>query len=107
MREITNRDYFMMIDSPLHNISQQERVDIAKNLPEYLIGTQITLLVQDQEYTGTAEKDIQGDTIPSVRETLIDNKSIWKEYILESHTDSPDTSSRTNIKLLNDFSREI
>ena len=37
----------MMVDSPLHNISGQERVEIAENLPSFIPGTQITLLVKE------------------------------------------------------------
>ena len=84
IRDISEKNYFMVIDSPLHNISQEERVDIAKNLPKFLPQTQITLLVQDQEYTGRAKKAITGDEIPSVRETLMTNNSIWREYVLKT-----------------------
>ena len=85
IRETADKNYFMMIDSPLHNISQAERVDIAKNLPKFIPQTQITLLVQDQEYTGRAAKDITGEPIQSVRETLKDNDSVWKEYVLKKY----------------------
>lgn len=105
IREIANRDYFMIIDSPLHNISGEERVEIAKNLPGFIAGTQITLLVQDQEYTGKAKKKITGDEIPSVRDTLRNNDTVWREYLLESIRNKEDNTSNTRIKLLNDFSR--
>ena len=95
IRDIAEKNYFMLIDSPLHNISQEERVDIARNLPEFLPGTQITLLVQDQEYTGHANKGITGEEIPSVRKTLMDNSSIWREYLLNTHKDKSNTSHTT------------
>jgi len=98
IREIANRNYFMMIDSPLHNISQEERVDIAQNLPSFLPGTQITLLVQDQEYTGRAKKKITGTTIPSVRDTLQKNNTVWREYLLESTKQEGDAVSNTTIR---------
>ena len=71
IREIADRNYFMVIDSPLHNISQAERVGIAKNLPAFLQGTQITMLVQDQEYVGKVVRDAESSEIESVRKTLI------------------------------------
>jgi hypothetical protein len=98
IREIANRNYFMMIDSPLHNISQEERVEIAQNLPSFLPGTQITLLVQDQEYTGHAKKKITGQEIPSVRDTLMKNNSVWREYLLEAKREKGNTASNTSIR---------
>ena len=92
IRDTAEKNYFMMIDSPLHNISQEERVDIAQNLPKFLPQTQITLLVQDQEYTGYANKGITGKKIPSVRDTLMKNNSIWKEYVLKTHKEQKDSS---------------
>ncbi len=101
IREISGRDYFMMIDSPLHNISQTERIDIAKNLPKFLPQTQITLLVQDQEYTGVAKKQIEGEELPSVRKILMENRSIWKEYVLETYKDQGDVADNTRILEVN------
>lgn len=98
IRDIAEKNYFMMIDSPLHNISQAERVDIAQNLPKFIPGTQITLLVQDQEYTGSAKEGIVGGDIPSVRKTLIDNKSLWREYLLVTKKNRGDISASTRIK---------
>ena len=88
----------MSVDSPFHNISQEERVQIAENLPDFIPGTQITLLVQDQEYTGHAKKMITGEEIPSVRDTLMKNNSIWKEYLLEADKKEDDPVSNTIIK---------
>ena len=97
IRDISEKNYFMLIDSPLHNISQEERVDIAKNLPQFLPKTQITLLVQDQEYTGEAKKGITGEIITSVRKTLRANGSVWKEYILKNYQEH-ENSSYTRIE---------
>ena len=88
----------MMVDSPLHNISARERVDIAENLPNFIPGTQITLLVQDQEYTGHALEKITGEEIPSVRDTLMKNNSVWKEYLLEVNKNPADPVSNTTIR---------
>lgn len=83
IRDITEKNYFMIIDSPLLKISQIERIEIAERLPKFLPQTQITLLVQDQEYTGRARKGITGKEIPSVRDTLLRNNSLWREYELK------------------------
>lgn len=90
IREIADRNYFMVIDSPLHNISQAERVGIAKNLPEFLQGTQITMLVQDQEYVGKVVRGKETPDIESVRKTLIDVGCLWREYIIVQTKKSPD-----------------
>ena len=92
IREIAEKNYFMVIDSPLHNIDQGERIDIAKNLPKFIPGTQITLLVQDQEYVGSVIKAENRKGIPSVRDILRENNSLWKEYKLTFH-ETPETNS--------------
>lgn len=102
IREIANRDYFMIIDSPLHNLSQQARVEVAQSLPGYLPGTQITLLVQDQEYTGSTPMKISGKRIPSVRDTLMPSKRVWREYLLESEKEKKSSISTTKVVVHND-----
>lgn len=97
IREISNRNYFMVIDSPLHNISQLERVGIAKNLPSFLPDTQITLLVQDQEYTGIIKDGLTIQNIPSVRTTLLGTRSLWKEYVLKTEKNKGDVSEHSTI----------
>ena len=96
MRQITRQNYFLMIDSPLHNIDQETKTHIAKILPKYLEGTQLTLLVTDQEYTGEASENIVGEKFSSVRKILKQNDNVWKEYILE--IDEHDTWSRSKIR---------
>lgn len=98
IRDIVEKNYFMLIDSPLLSISAEERVDFAKNLPNFIPGMQITLLVQDQEYTGISKKEITGETIASVRETMLANKSVWREYLLKSVKNEGDVSSSTVIE---------
>ncbi len=100
IRDIAEKNYFMVIDSPFHNISQDERVGIAQNLPKFIPGTQLTFLVQDQEYTGHAQKGIIGEEIQSVRKTFMDNKSLWREYLLEKNKELGDMSPRTTIKVV-------
>ena len=59
----------VIIDTPLGRISGEPRKNIAKALPEYLTGTQVTLMVTDTEYT------------EAVRNELIERVS--KEYELK------------------------
>lgn len=102
IREIANRDYFMIIDSPLHNMSQQARVEVAQSLPKYLPDTQMTLLVQDQEYTGSTPMRISGKRIPSVRDTLMPSKRVWREYLLESEKEKKSSISTTKVVVYKD-----
>ena len=97
IREIADKNYFMVIDSPLHNISQAERVGIAKNLPAFLQGTQITMLVQDQEYVGKVVREEAVSEIESVRKTLIDVGCLWREYVIEQTKKSPDDISTHSV----------
>jgi len=46
----------IIIDTPLARISSEPRRNIAKNLPNYLEGTQVALLVTEEEYTLEVEK---------------------------------------------------
>jgi DNA sulfur modification protein DndD len=59
----------IIIDTPLARISSKPRVNIATYLPTYLEGTQVTLLVTEEEYT------------PEVREAL--DKRVGKSYKIE------------------------
>jgi DNA sulfur modification protein DndD len=58
----------IVIDTPLGRISREPRRNIAENLPDYLKGTQVTLLVTEEEYT------------PEVRKAL--SRVIGKEYTI-------------------------
>jgi len=78
IREITTKNYFMIIDSPFNNVSQKERIDICNQIPTSHKNTQLTLLVTDAEY----EADIKKTNLPSVRSTLEKNNSIGCEYNL-------------------------
>lgn len=68
LNEVSGFTAPVIIDTPLGRISGEPRDNIARLLPEYLKGTQVTLLVTDQEYT------------PSVRKGLLTR--IGKEYQL-------------------------
>lgn len=50
----------IIIDTPLGRISKEPKNKIAKNLPNYLKGKQVTLLVIDEEYTPDVRKRLSG-----------------------------------------------
>lgn len=59
----------LVIDTPLARISREPRKNIAMNLPNYLEGTQVTLLVTEEEYT------------PEVRNQL--SKRVGRTYAID------------------------
>ncbi|MBT6690523.1 AAA family ATPase [archaeon] len=62
LKEVSGFDAPVVIDTPLGRISGEPRDNIAKNLPEYLKGTQVTLLVTDTEYTTSFKEKIKERT---------------------------------------------
>ena len=72
---------FLIIDSPLHNISGISRNEISDVLSKYLPGVQLILLVTDSEYI---HGDLKG--AKPVRDILRNNGKIWKEYIINKVT---------------------
>jgi len=83
VRKIMKKNYFMIIDSPFHNISQKTRNGFVDLCDQIAPGTQITLLVTDGEYTATVNEKISGPPIPSIRNHLKSKDVIWREYILD------------------------
>ena len=101
VREVTDTNYPMIIDSPFGRVSGIERVRAAEDLPLYLPDTQITLLVTNTEYNAEIEKDLQtGKHIASIKNTLQKNNRLGKEMRLELEKIS-DTSSRTIVEEVN------
>ena len=76
-RQITSKNHFLFIDSPLHNISGDSRNEVAKVLVEHLPNVQIVLFVTDTEYTSG---DPEG--AKAVREFLNPNTKVGKEWII-------------------------
>jgi len=69
LNNVSGFDVPIIIDTPLGRISRKPKKSIALNLPKYLKGKQVTLLVTEEEYT------------PEVRE-LLDNR-VGKNYVIE------------------------
>ncbi len=78
IREITHTNTFLIIDSPLHNISGIPRNEISEVFSKYLPGVQVVLLVTDTEY-------LHGDPngAEPVMNILRKNGRIWKEYFID------------------------
>lgn len=51
LAEVSGFKFPIFIDTPLANTDNSQRENIANNLPDYLKGNQVVLLVKDQEYT--------------------------------------------------------
>jgi len=84
VREVTDTNYPMIIDSPLGKISGEERVEAAEILPIYLPETQISFLITNTELDAIIESDAESKKrIPSVREVWQKNKKIWKRWLLK------------------------
>ena len=96
VRAVTDTDYPMIIDSPLGRISGPERVELAKILPTYLEGVQMSFLVTDTEYSAPVEDSTaDGERIPSVKEVWDTVKRIWKRFNLKFDKSDPDDSDTT------------
>lgn len=97
VREVTDTNYPMVIDSPFGKVSGRERVFAAEDLPTYLPGTQMTFLVTDSEYNAEIPDIETKERIPSIKSILGKNERVWKEYVLKLEKES-ETSSKTTIK---------
>ncbi len=89
IREVTSTSTFLVIDSPLHNISGYARNDIAMAYSQYLPGVQIILLVTDTEY-------LQGDSkgAEPVQKILRNKGNIGQEYEIQKITTENGIDSR-------------
>lgn len=56
LKDSSGFEFPVIIDTPLGRISGTPRENIAENLPKYLHGTQVTMLVTDTEYTDNVRK---------------------------------------------------
>ncbi len=79
IREVTHTNTFLIIDSPLHNISGKARNEISEVFSKYLPDVQLVLLVTDTEY-------LHGDPegAESVKNILRKSGHVWKEYVINS-----------------------
>ena len=78
LRKITGFGFPLIIDTPLGRVAGEPRYNIARALPAFLEGTQVTMLVTDAEYNAEIQDDGNGKKFPSVYETL--NKHVGLYY---------------------------
>lgn len=76
-RKVTQKNSFLFIDSPLHNISGKFRNEVAEVLTKHLPDVQIVLFVTESEYLQAPKRE-KGE-IP-VRDILKPSNKVWKEY---------------------------
>jgi DNA sulfur modification protein DndD len=96
LRQITATNYPMVIDSPFGKVSGEERIWAAEDLPIFLPDTQITFLVTDTEYSSDVSNILTNTKIPSIREVLLKNNKVWKEFNLVISKED-DVSSKTEV----------
>lgn len=80
LRDITGFKFPLVIDTPLGRVSGEPKISAAENLPRYLPGTQITLLVTDTEYVSPILDSNSQAMIGSFRQKIFSN--VGKEYKL-------------------------
>jgi DNA sulfur modification protein DndD len=82
IRKVTRRNYFMMIDSPFHNVSQDSKLLVCVELPTKMDTTQVTFFTTDTEYRSSIKKDEFGEQIGSARDMLKSKNLVGIEYNL-------------------------
>ena len=92
VRDVTDINYPMIIDSPFGKVSGHERVKAADDLPNYLPQTQITFLVTNTEYNSTVYDSGTKKEYPPISEKLKSNEKLWKEFVLILEKITPTTS---------------
>jgi DNA sulfur modification protein DndD len=97
IREVTDMNYPMVIDSPFGKVSGFERVQAAKNLPSYLPQTQMTFLVTNSEYNSKVFDSATKIEYPPISSELRKNDKLWKEFVYKKQKVS-ETSSVTIIE---------
>jgi DNA sulfur modification protein DndD len=80
LREISGFKFPIVIDTPLGRVSGKPRILAAENLPKYLPGTQITMLVTDTEYASPVIDEDTNDEIGSFRDRIL--PYVGREYKL-------------------------
>ena len=76
----------IIIDTPLARISREPRKNIAENLPNYLNGTQLALLVTEEEYTKEVKDTLAG--------------KVGKTYLIKFQ--ETEKGKKSEVELIND-----
>lgn len=97
VREVTDTNYPMIVDSPFGKVSGYERLWAAEDLPTYLPDTQMTFLVTNSEYNAKIYDSATDEELPPISTVLSKNEKLWKEYVLK-RKDLSETSSITELE---------
>jgi DNA sulfur modification protein DndD len=97
IREVTDINYPMIIDSPFGKVSGYERMWAAEDLPKYLPQTQMTFLVTNSEYNATIYDSDTKKELPPISSVLRKNEKVWKEFVFKRKSVSK-TSSITEME---------
>tara|TARA_Y100000590_G_C15719721_1_gene1013133 strand:- start:541 stop:2679 length:2139 start_codon:yes stop_codon:yes gene_type:complete len=85
VRKVTSKNYFMMIDSPFHNISQESKLQVCVELPTKMDATQVTFFCTDTEYRAEIPGDeFDKEAKASAKQVLRDNNLIGMQYNLQT-----------------------
>jgi DNA sulfur modification protein DndD len=93
VRELMPRNDFLVIDSPLHNISGNERLEVVENTPSMHRNTQLTFLVTDTEYT--AKSDSRRSSFMDVRQKCHELGFVDGEYEYDLFSEITDKESKS------------
>jgi|GEM_PF-5794936 len=89
LREVTGFRFPIIIDTPLGRVSGKPRILAAENLPKYIPGTQITMLVTDTEYASPVIDEDTKQDLGSFRDRI--SKYVGREYKLSYQEKDRDT----------------
>lgn len=85
LRKITGFGFPLLIDTPLGRVSGEPRYNIARLLPKFLSGGQVTLLVTDSEYQARIQDDDNRQAFPPIRETINDHVGADYDIVFEGN----------------------
>lgn len=81
LREITGFPFPLVIDTPLGRVSGKQKIMVAENLPNYLPGRQMIMLVTDTEYNSPVIDDLTNRSLGAFRDKIL--PYVGKEYAIE------------------------
>jgi DNA sulfur modification protein DndD len=79
LADVSGFKFPIFIDTPLANTDNEQRENIAKNLPNYLKNNQVILLMKDQEYTPKFRSIIKESVCQEISLTKGDGKAKVKK----------------------------
>ncbi len=106
MRDIAEKNHFIVIDSMLGRIAHDASMNIVKNLPQFIPDMQITWLEPDSTYAGYVYDTENKRGSSSIRDVLKGSGNLWGEYMLTSHENPATNSRNTVITELNEWARK-